>query len=91
MAASTISAGFAVEATELSFDKNLNKGATLLDYDDFEQKISSIDGDELIGGGGGTSEDLNTIIVDLPVSDGSDIQSGYAYIETSTRNVKVKA
>lgn len=69
----------------------VNKGATLLDYDDFEQKISSIDGDELIGGGGGTSEDLNTIIVDLPVSDGSDIQSGYAYIETSTRNVKVKA
>ena len=40
MAASTISAGFAVEATELSFDKNLNKGATLAAFLEGKSLIS---------------------------------------------------
>lgn len=31
-----------------------------------------------------------SLIEDLPVSDGTDIQSGYAYIDSTTYNVKVK-
>lgn len=66
-----------------------NIGSSLEPYDAFQQKVSSINGYALIGDGANSG--LDTLIVDLPVSDGSDIQSGYAYIDTSTRNVKVKA
>lgn len=38
----------------------------------------------------GQSGNFSDIVMDLPVSDGTDIQSGYAYIDTTTRNVKVK-
>ena len=34
---------------------------------------------------------LSQLVVDLPVSDGTDIQSGYAYIDSTDRCVKVKA
>ncbi len=34
--------------------------------------------------------DLSTLIVDLPVSDGTTIGSGYAYIDSVDRSVKVK-
>lgn len=67
----------------------VNIGSTLSSYDEFEQRISSIKGTELIGGGSG--DDLMTLIVDLPVSDGSNISSGYAYIDSTDRSVKVKA
>lgn len=38
-----------------------------------------------------SEQSLNDIVVDLPVSDGTDIQSGYAYIDSTDRCVKVKA
>lgn len=66
-----------------------NVGSVLASYDEFEQRISTINGIKLVGGA--DTSGLETLIADLPVSDGADILSGYAYIETSTRNVKVKA
>lgn len=36
------------------------------------------------------SQGFSTIVVDLPVSDGTDVSSGYAYIDSSSRCVKVK-
>lgn len=67
----------------------VNYGSILLPYVPFAKRISTINGIRLIGDNGGG--DLATIIADLPVSDGSDVSSGYAYIDSSTRNVKVKA
>ena len=34
---------------------------------------------------------LSAVVTDLPVSDGTDIQSGYAYIDSTDRTIKVKA
>jgi hypothetical protein len=34
---------------------------------------------------------ISTLVVDLPVSDGTDISSGYAYIDSTDRTIKVKA
>lgn len=39
---------------------------------------------------GKIQSDIINLIVNLPVSDGADIQSGYAYIDVQTKNVKVK-
>jgi hypothetical protein len=56
---------------------------------DIENRVSDLEGDvanlqsELLNG-------LETIIADLPVSDGTDVSVGYAYIETGTSAVKVK-
>ena len=34
---------------------------------------------------------LSAVVADLPISDGTDIQSGYAYIDSTDRTIKVKA
>lgn len=59
-----------------------------------ENQIAFIkEGNALIytGGGGSVPISGDELIADLPVSDGTSIGSGNAYIETSSRNVKVKA
>lgn len=67
-----------------------NKGATLLPFVPYAEVVTAIKGYPLAGqvsGGGGGGD----IIVDLPTSaDGSDIQTGYAYINSSTGIVTVK-
>ena len=99
------------------YDKLMvNYGATMLPYDQFEQKISEINGIEISGADetleprvdaledtvsqqGDTLIALNSrvdaledfdIVEDLPVSDGTDISVGYAYIDSTTGVVKVK-
>ena len=68
-----------------------NYGAALLPYEPYEERITKINGILLAGSGGsGGGSSLSEIVVDLPVSDGSNIPSGYAYIDSSTRVVKVK-
>ena len=67
----------------------VNYGSSLKDRDSYQEKINKINGIELIGDS--ENADLSTIIVDLPVSDGSDISSGYAYIDSTDRTIKVKA
>jgi hypothetical protein len=37
------------------------------------------------------SGSISALVVDLPVSDGTDIESGYAYINITDRTIKVKA
>lgn len=34
---------------------------------------------------------ISALVVDLPVSDGTGIESGYAYIDSTDRTIKVKA
>lgn len=90
----------------------VNFGASLLTYDEFEQKITKINGIELAGESVELEqkvEDLETdvdnldnrvteleaniveyVMADLPVSDGTGIQSGYAYIDSTDRTIKVK-
>lgn len=67
----------------------INAGETLLAYEPYSEAISKIKGIPLAGGDG-TDGSVGGIIVDLPVSDGTNILAGNAYIETSTGNVKVK-
>jgi hypothetical protein len=66
----------------------INYGSVFLTYDDFKSKLTEIRGYELAGSG--DDADFSTIIEDLPVSDGTEIETGYAYIESSTGNIKVK-
>lgn len=67
----------------------VNAGETLLAYEPYSEAIFKIKGIPLAGGDG-TDGSVGGIIVDLPVSDGTNILAGNAYIETSTGNVKVK-
>lgn len=68
----------------------INVGTTLKDYDEYKTAITEINNIPLVGESGST-EGISTIVMDLPVSDGTDIQSGYAYIDSTDRSVKVKA
>lgn len=65
----------------------VNYGSALLPYEPFEERISKINDISLIGD---SDTDAVDIIADLPVSDGTGISVGYAYIDSSTGNVKVK-
>lgn len=67
----------------------VNFGDALLSYDQFKEEVSQIKGYDIMGSGDG--ESVVDIIADLPVSDGANIQSGYAYIDSTSRCVKVKA
>jgi hypothetical protein len=69
-------------------DLMVNYGETLLPYDEFEKQINEIL-DFKIFGSNAEQQELD-LIVDLPVSDGTNIQSGYAYIDSTDRCVKVK-
>lgn len=69
----------------------VNIGTELKDYDVYEEGVTKILGYTVTGSGGSGDADLSTLIVDLPVSDGSGIASGYAYIDSTDRAVKVKA
>ena len=65
----------------------VNSGATLMDYDAYEEAITKINGTKVVGAGA----DFSTLIEDLPLSaDGSGIATGYAYINSSTGVVIVK-
>ena len=66
----------------------INVGNSLLAYDVPTKVISEINGEKIAG-----SENAETIpylLADLPVSDGTGISTGYAYIDSSTGVVKVK-
>lgn len=69
-------------------DKNIENRISEVeeDIDNLEAGISSLD--ERVSLLEVTNESL---IADLPVSDGTGIQSGYAYIDSTDRTVKVKA
>ena len=55
-------------------------------------KFSESDGKLMWNGSPIASEaSISTLVVDLPVSDGTDISSGYAYIDSTDRTIKVKA
>lgn len=69
----------------------VNLGTQLQDYDEFKEAVTKIIGYDVYGVGEGGGEDLSTIIVDLPVSNGTNIASGYAYIDSIDRTIKVKA
>ena len=59
-------------------------------YDEYSEAITKINGVKLAGvESEGTK--LSSLVVDLPVSDGTVIESGYAYIDSTDRTVKVKA
>lgn len=66
-----------------------NYGAVLKEWDEYEEAITEIDGHKIAGIT--TTQNLSFLVVDLPVSDGTDIDSGYAYIDSTVRTVKVKA
>ena len=67
-----------------------NYGNNLANYEPFGEEIELIKGYKIKGIGETKGQFLSQLVVDLPISDGTDIQSGYAYIDSSTRNVKVK-
>lgn len=82
----------------------VNFGDSLLTYDAFKQGVSKIKGIDLVSEILETEiENLeqvvenidgrvtSLVIADLPVSDGTGIESGYAYIDSSDRTIKVKA
>ena len=55
-------------------------------------KFSEDDGKLMWDGSPIASEtSISTLVVDLPVSDGTGIESGYAYIDSTDRTIKVKA
>ena len=81
----------------------INYGERLLPKDEYEEAVTSIKGHELAGKySGGQLEvrvaaledavydNIGTLIADLPVSDGTGIEAGYAYIDSSTGVVKIK-
>ena len=61
---------------------------SLLNYDEYKNEITKIKGYDIKGTG--NEETIIDIIADIPVSDGTDITLGYAYIDNTTGNVKVK-
>jgi hypothetical protein len=66
-----------------------NYGTILKFYDEYSEAITKINGVKLAGVEfEGTS--MSYLVVDLPVSDGTGIESGYAYIDSTDRTVKVK-
>ncbi len=81
-----------------------NIGQTLDDYTPYEEYVIKIKDYKIAGKGGGSedySQEIQEIndrldsldagfIAELPVSDGTDISVGYAYIEQSTGIVKIK-
>lgn len=78
-----------------------NLGDSLLTYDEYKEAITKIKNTELAGSGGGDISQLETrvealesgvagVLLDLPVSDGSGISTGYAYIDSVNGNVKIK-
>lgn len=90
-------------------DLMVNLGETLLPHDEYQEAVTSINGEPLAGGASKEIEaeiaeieeqvaDLSdqvsvytsSLIADLPISDGTDIQVGDAYIESVTGAVKVK-
>ena len=64
-----------------------NIGSTLLDYDEYKIAITAINGLPI---GSDLPVDNDGLIVDLPVSDGTDIAVGYAYINSTNGIVTVK-
>lgn len=92
-----------INAVELRFDiqsplievpsyENLmvNYGENILPYEPYSKTITKIKNIPLSGSGSNENVFYENIIIDLPVSDGNDIQLGFAYIESVTGNVKVK-
>lgn len=67
----------------------VNIGEQLDEYDEFSERIESIKGIKVIGDGGSQGEIVD-LIADLPVSDGTNIPVGYAYIDSASSVVKVK-
>lgn len=67
----------------------VNIGEQLAEYDEFSESIESIKGIKVIGDGGSQGEIVD-LIADLPVSDGTNIPVGYAYIDSASSVVKVK-
>ena len=67
----------------------VNIGSQLAEYDEFSEKIESIKGIKVIGDGG-SQDEIVDLIADLPVSDGTNIPVGYAYIDSASSVVKVK-
>lgn len=66
-----------------------NYGTILKPYDEYSEAITKINSVKLAGvESEGTK--LSSLVVDLPVSDGTNIESGYAYIDSVNRTVKVK-
>lgn len=64
-----------------------NLGSTLLDYDEYKVAVVKLNGLPI---GSDLPVDNAGLIVDLPVSDGTDIHAGYAYINATTGVVTVK-
>ena len=86
-----------IQTTEATPDYShftFNQGDTMLSYEPYELFVEKIKSKKIWAAnsdGSQGSGDLMTLIVDLPVSDGSGISSGYAYIDSTDRSVKVKA
>lgn len=70
----------------------VNEGTELKPYDEYKEGVVKIAGYDIASGAGsgGGTEDIQSLIADLPVSDGTNIGIGYAYIDSSTNVVKVK-
>ncbi len=76
------------------------EGNTLPSFEPFMQEISKIKGYAIKGSNnsGGSSEDggesetptIENLLADLPVSDGTNIETGYAYIDSTNYTIKVK-
>lgn len=66
-----------------------NYGTVLKEWDEYEEAVTDIGGHKIAGSA--SSQSLESIVIDLPVSDGTGIDSGYAYIDSTDRTVKVKA
>lgn len=68
----------------------VNYGEDILPYEPYSATITKINNMPLRGSGNNENVISEDIIIDLPVSDGSDIQVGFAYIDSDTGNVKIK-
>lgn len=68
----------------------VNEGEALLPYTPFTQVVESISGHKLMGTSVTPADADNSIVADLPISDGTGIEEGYAYIDNTSHTVKVK-
>ena len=68
-----------------------NSPVTYFNNEDTLNKFSESNGKLQWNGSPINSDTISTLVTDLPVGDGTGIESGYAYIDSTDRTIKVKA